>query len=114
MSQAFYKLKPGGWLYAKDIYKNPPTKNLFFNLKMKKVINKIQANYHYYPQYKKRIENDVIKLGFEIISFENPSYPSDFNKTIEFEKKYGIDTYKYISKTNATHWRELICRKPIN
>lgn len=111
LEQAFYVLKPGGVLYSKDIYRNSFTFNPFLNLKILKITNMISKNYHYIPQYKKNIEKFAINAGFKIISFDMPSYNADFNKTIEFEKKFGLNTYRYIAKTHATHWRELICKK---
>jgi ubiquinone/menaquinone biosynthesis C-methylase UbiE len=111
IKQVYQILKPQGFFYAKDIYKNQPSINLLKNLKMQYVVNKIKENYHYHPQNPSKIKKNCIKSGFEIVFFDAPPYPSDFKKTIEFEKNYGYKTFELISKINATHWRELICKK---
>lgn len=110
LSETYKVLKKGGMVYSKDIYQNA-TCNLIEFLDYKKVVRKINRNYHYYPINTRKMEKKCKSANFEIISFIQPAYKSDFLVMVEFEKRAKLNTYKFIEKINATHWRELLLKK---
>lgn len=111
LSGASFVLKKNGILYAKDIYTNDTGFNIIKKIKNSRVINKIYKNYSYKSQKPTDILVLIKMLNFHLLSFDSPPYEADFNATINFEKEFGFDTYKSMTKIKATHWRELVIGK---
>ena len=101
-------LKHQGVLYSKDFYINRRIYKYIPFLKAYKLIKYIKNHYFYHPILPGQMISTLKTFGFNVKHFEKPPYISDFQKVIDFEKAYGLQTYKLIQKVNAIHWRELV------
>lgn len=110
VQQAYKVLKPGGKMYLREFFKIPYQSKEDI-IKREVVIDEIIKNYFYYPPMLNEFICTLEKIGFKLISAEQPPYPSDFEKLIKLEKAIGFDTYKYIAEFQATEWYEIIAIK---